>query len=108
MVALAGIVLTFLAGGKLNGHYLLQFYPLFLLVFLALLQLKRPVVNRIWIGCIPLMILLLPVESYLEYHRILKNKDITGTYFNGEGITVPQYIDAAYPGAAGQSERTQP
>jgi 4-amino-4-deoxy-L-arabinose transferase-like glycosyltransferase len=100
VVALAGIVLTFLAGGKLNGHYLLQFYPLFLLVFLSLLQLKRPVVNRIWIGCIPLLILLLPVESYLEYYRILKNKDMTGTYFNGEGITVPQYINAAYPGVS--------
>jgi 4-amino-4-deoxy-L-arabinose transferase-like glycosyltransferase len=97
VIALAGIVLTFLAGGKLNGHYLLQFYPLFLLVFFSLIQLKKQSANRIWIGILPFLVFLLPVESYLEYYRILKNRAEAGTYFNGEGITVPKYIDSAYP-----------
>lgn len=100
LVSLAGVVLTFLVGGKLNGHYLLQFYPLFLLVFVSLLQLKRPAANRMWIGIIPFLVLLLPVESYLEYNRILRRKAMAGTFFNGEGITVPKYINSEYPGVS--------
>ena len=32
------------------------------------------------------------MESYLEYYAILKNKVEKGTFFNGEGIEVPRYI----------------
>lgn len=100
VVSLAGILLTFLAGGKLNGHYLLLFYPLFLVVFLTVLELKRPKATRIWAGILPLLVLLLPVESYLEYSRILKHSMQTGTFYNGEGISVPKYIQSEYPDAS--------
>ncbi len=36
--------------------------------------------------------LLMPVETYLEYGNIIKNKITKGTFFNGEGISVPAYV----------------
>jgi len=38
------------------------------------------------------LLLLLPAESYLEYGNIIKTKINHGTFFNGEGISVPNYI----------------
>jgi len=39
-----------------------------------------------------IVLLLIPVESYLEYYNIVKHKIERGTFYNGEGITAPQYI----------------
>ena len=39
-----------------------------------------------------LLILLLPIESYREYFMIMVHKKERGTYFNGEGIQVPQFL----------------
>ena len=38
------------------------------------------------------MIILLPIEAYLEYANIIKNKTEKGTFFNGEGFDVPRYF----------------
>ncbi|WP_047417025.1 glycosyltransferase family 39 protein [Cellulophaga sp. Hel_I_12] len=93
-VAIIGIVLSFIKGGRLNGHYLIQLYPsLLILVFVfisAIPSLKRATYKPLF----ALLLLLIPMESYLEYVAILKNKIDKGTFYNGEGIEVPRYISA--------------
>jgi hypothetical protein len=39
-----------------------------------------------------ILLFLIPMESYLEYGNIIKNKIERGTFFNGEGFSVPKYI----------------
>ncbi|WP_343488155.1 glycosyltransferase family 39 protein [Allomuricauda sp. d1] len=87
-----GIVFSFLQTGKINGHYLILIYPpLLLLIELSvskigwLKKLNRPSILLI-------VFLLLPMEAYLEYYNIIKNKVQNDTFFNGEGINVPKYI----------------
>jgi 4-amino-4-deoxy-L-arabinose transferase-like glycosyltransferase len=96
LASLLGIVAAFWAGGKLNGHYLLQYYPLCLVVFFGLLEVKWPAVVRGWVAGLPILILLLPVESYLEYGRLARHYHKTGQFYNGEGVAVPHYIQSRY------------
>ncbi len=91
LVAIA-VVFSFLKGGRLNGHYLIQLHPVFVIlvgVFISSLTfIKRIKFKPILV----FLLLLLPAESYLEYFNIVKNKIERGTFYNGEGFTVPQYI----------------
>ncbi|MDT0606569.1 ArnT family glycosyltransferase [Croceitalea rosinachiae] len=92
VAATLGILISFLQAGKVNGHYLIQLYPsLVLLVGLTLYQLKF-----LWgINYKPYVLLfcfLLPVETYLELGNIIRNKANKGSFFNGEGIDVPNYF----------------
>ncbi|MCO5724498.1 ArnT family glycosyltransferase [Robiginitalea marina] len=96
LATLLGIVAAFWAGGKLNGHYLLQFYPLFLVVFFGVLEVKWPSAIRGWVAGLPILILLLPIESYLEYGHLSRHFQRTGKLYNGEGIAVPQHIRSRY------------
>ncbi len=92
VVTIIGLLFSFLKGGRINSHYLIQLYPP-LLIVVALVLAKN--LGRIGKKAIPWIfgvVLLLPVESYLEYINILKNKNQKGTFYNGEGFTVPAYL----------------
>ena len=92
LAILAGIVVSFLQTGKINGHYLIQLYPfLLLLLGIALNKLKSPKNPNIGY-MVFFAALLIPFESYKEYANIIQNKAQKGSFYNGEGFTVPQYL----------------
>lgn len=87
------IVFSFIRGGRINGHYLIQFHPVFMMLFAIFIS-QIPFPNK-W-NYKPyaiVILLLLPMESYLEYGNIIKTRITKGTFFNGEGISVPRYIE---------------
>ena len=92
LLASIGVLLSFVKGGRINSHYLIQLYPIILIpIALVVSQfgflegLKK---RTYWL----LLLFLLPMESYLEYYAIVKHKIEKGSFFNGEGFAVPQYI----------------
>ena len=87
----AGVVFSFLKSGKVNGHYLMQLYPI-LLVLIGVALTNAIVFKSKYYPIILVLAFLMPAESYKEYYAIIKNKVTHGTYFNGEGISVPNYI----------------
>ncbi len=91
VIAICGVLISFMKVGRVNGHYLIQLYPLFLLLLAMALHRALP---RTWSVVLPVLAMLLPLESYKEYRDIYLHKEKTGTYFNGEGITVPRWIEA--------------
>ena len=87
------IVFSFVKGGRINGHYLIQLHPTF--IILAALFISNISFLKKW-NYRPyafFLLILLPIESYLEYANIIKTKITKGTFFNGEGISVPNYIE---------------
>ena len=91
-LVVVAVVFSFLKGGRLNGHYLIQLHPVFILL-VAILISNLTFIRRIkFRSILYLLLLLLPAESYLEYFNVVKNKIEKGTFYNGEGFTVPQYI----------------
>ena len=90
LIVFSGIILSFVQAGKVNGHYLIQIYP-FILIPVGIAISKLPKIGKKYQ---PLLLLLLfvPMEAYLEYGNIISSKNEKGTFFNGEGIEVPQYI----------------
>ena len=86
-----GILLSFMQAGKINGHYLIQLHPLVLVPF-GMMASKIPAVKGNFRPMVYFLLLLLPMEAHLEYANILGNKIKRGTFYNGEGYTVPQYI----------------
>jgi len=91
-VAILGVLFSFIQGGRVNGHYLIQLHPL-LIVLVGILISKLPYLKTInYRPFVLFLLLLLPAEAYLEYVNIIKNKIQRGTFYNGEGITVPKYI----------------
>ncbi len=94
-IALAGVCFSFIKGGKVNGHYLIQLYPMLLLFFGAFVS-QVPFISKWKSGMIMLVLLfVLPLESYREYFAIYSHKQDRGTYLNGEGYSVPQYLKSA-------------
>jgi 4-amino-4-deoxy-L-arabinose transferase-like glycosyltransferase len=92
LLAFLGILFSFIKAGKINGHYLIQLYPIYV-IFIGIVLHKIVGLQKIkYKPLVLLLLLLLPVESYIEYFRIIKNKVDRGTYYNGEGIVVPQYL----------------
>ena len=94
LVALCGVLFSFVKGGRINGHYLIQIHPMLLIlvaiVLFKLTETYKPIIPKyVW-----LIALLIPAESYLEYTNILKTKYKRNTYFNGEGFSVPAFIKA--------------
>lgn len=90
-IACIGILLSYMQAGKVNGHYLIQLHPLVLVPF-GMMAAQLPAVKarvRPWIA---VLLLLVPMEAHLEYANIIGNKLKRGTFFNGEGFTVPQYL----------------
>ena len=92
LVAIIGVLMSFVKGGRINGHYLIQLHPMLLILVAIVTQklttdfkLKAP-------KYILLIVLLIPAESYLEYANIIKNNYERKTFFNGEGFSVPSFI----------------
>ena len=92
IASIAGLLLSFLKGGRINSHYLIQLYPTLLVLVAITLSSELNKVKKKTIPWILGIILLLPMESYIEYWRIVQNKVQKGTFYNGEGFTVPQYL----------------
>ena len=91
-LAIVGVLWTFIQSGRINTHYLIQLYPpLVVLLAAAFGPGLTPGISRYrWV--LPVILLLLPVESYREYVHILKYRQERGTFFNGEGFSVPAYL----------------
>ncbi|MDC6385173.1 glycosyltransferase family 39 protein [Muricauda sp. SK9] len=90
-VVIIGILLSFMQTGKVNGHYLIQLYP-FILIPLGVAFGKLPKLKKSYRPLIIALLFLIPMESYLEYVNIVSNKIKKGSFYNGEGIDVPNYI----------------
>jgi hypothetical protein len=92
LVAIFGVLVSFIKGGRVNGHYLIQVYPMLLLLvaFVAhhLTIQYKPKIPAYFI----FLFLLIPMESYVEYGNIIKNKIQRNSFYNGEGFSVPKFI----------------
>ncbi len=91
LVAIIGVLLSFIKGGRINSHYLIQLYPMLIVlvgITLAQIYILKKLNPKIFLW----VLLALPIESYLEYYAVIKNKLERGTFYNGEGITVPQFL----------------
>jgi hypothetical protein len=93
LIIFAGIMLSFTQTGKINGHYLIQVYPFVLIPFGIMIGKLIPP-KKIFKPLAIVLLLLLPMEAYLEYVNIVGNKMEKGSFFNGEGVDVPKYIEA--------------
>lgn len=91
IVVVVGILLSYIQAGKVNGHYLIQLYP-FVLIPLAMAVAKLPFITEKYRPLIIALLILIPMESYLEYANIISNKVQKASFYNGEGIDVPRYI----------------
>jgi hypothetical protein len=91
LLSTIGVLGSFVMAGKVNGHYLLQCYPL-IFILCAWIGPERYLSSKKAIGLFVIFCVLLPFESYKEYGAIYKNKQVHGTYYNGEGIEVPAYL----------------
>lgn len=92
ILCLIGILLSFLKGGRVNSHYLIQLYPPLLILIAVVWKDEINGVSKKAIRWLIPLMLVLPIESYLEYSNIVSNKVKEGTYFNGEGFRVPEYL----------------
>lgn len=86
------ILFSFIKGGRINGHYLIQLHPIFI-VLVGIVISKIEFLQKInYQRYIIYLLLLLPMEAYIEYVNVLRHKAERGSFFNGEGFTVPKYI----------------
>ncbi|MBT8283275.1 MAG: glycosyltransferase family 39 protein, partial [Muriicola sp.] len=92
VVVTLGVVLSFIKIGRVNGHYLMQLYPM-LLILTGIILSKTVKPRPKYFPFVLVLTFLLPVESYLEYYNVIKNKIEYGTFYNGEGFTVPHFIE---------------
>ncbi len=92
VVCILGLLISFLKGGRINSHYLIQLYPPLLIVVAAVLAKELSKIGRKATPWVLGVLFLLPVETYVEYANILKNKIQKDTFYNGEGFTVPAYL----------------
>ncbi|WP_291864974.1 glycosyltransferase family 39 protein [Maribacter sp.] len=92
LLVVFGILVSFIKGGRINGHYLIQLHPIF--IILVAIVVSKITFFKKWNyqTLVFFSLVLLPMESYLEIGNIIKNKIQRGTFFNGEGISVPKYI----------------
>jgi len=91
-IAVMGVALSFLKGGRINGHYLIQFHPIFLVLLALVLHSALPPLASKWRYFVLTLLLLAPLESYNEYVAVARYKIARGHFFNGEGFTVPAYL----------------
>jgi len=91
-VAVLSVLYSFYKGGRINSHYLIQLYPILIVpvsIFVSKVKLPLKFNYRPYLL---ILVLLLPVETYIEYSAIAKHKIKTGSFYNGEGFTVPEYL----------------
>lgn len=92
IITSAGILFSFIQVGKVNGHYLIQLYPT-LVILIAITVYKLDFLKTLKYKPLLLLIfLLIPIESYLELKHIIQHKISKGSFYSGEGITVPNYF----------------
>ncbi len=91
ILACLGTILAFVKSGRINGHYLILIYPI-ILPLLGILIAKPFLRSKKILAAAFLIFILAPAESYLEYYAVLKHKIERHTFFNGEGIAVPNYF----------------
>lgn len=92
IITVLSILFSFIKGGRINGHYLIQLHPIFI-VLVGILVSKIAYLQKLnYRQFVFFILLLIPAEAYLEYYRIAKHKIERGSFFNGEGITAPEYI----------------
>ena len=94
IVSIIGVLFSFLKGGRVNGHYLIQLHPMLLILVGVVVLRTLQIYHFKMTKYAALILLLIPVESYLEYINVLKNKMTYDTFYNGEGFAVPRYIEA--------------
>ena len=94
VIVMAGVMLSFIKGGRLNGHYLIQLYPILLILIGVFIGNIKTLISFRYQPIIGVILLLIPLESYMEYGAIIKNKISKGSFYNGEGIEVPKYLIA--------------
>jgi len=94
ILMLLGIVFSFFRIGRINGHYLIQIYPILLVLLVSVLaRIKwKQAGLKSWV--ILGLLLLAPMEAYLEAAAVIRHRSTRGTWFNGEGISVPVYLKA--------------
>jgi len=92
LAATLGTLLAFIKSGRVNGHYLILIYPQVLALLALFFQNKHLISGKKLLRYGGLLLVLIPIESYLEYAAIVKHKVQRGSFFNGEGIRVPQYF----------------
>jgi len=80
---LAGTIFTFYSSGTVNGHYLIEIFP-----FLTILLFGFTVRKELKYSYLKLapVILLLSVESFIEYYRIINQYSENSTFYNGRAF----------------------
>jgi len=81
---LISTLFTFYSSGTVNGHYLIQIFPFIAVLFLGF-TLKNELKFFTYLRA-ALLILLLSVESYIEYYRIIKQYSENSTFYNGKAF----------------------
>lgn len=92
IIAIIGVLFSFLKGGRINGHYLIQLHPMLLLLVAVVIHTISQTIHLKIPKYAAVILLLIPTESYLEYINIIQNKHDRNTFYNGEGFSVPKYI----------------
>ena len=82
---LLGTILSFFLSGKVNGHYLIEVYPFFLLLIFGLLV-KRQFKPSLIITTA--VVLLISYEAWKEYSNVAKQISKQSTPFNGKSFEV--------------------
>ena len=91
-LTILGILWTYIQSGRVNTHYLIQLYPpLLVILAVAFGSVLNPLIRRFPLAVLALLVLL-PIETYKEYADVLKYRRERGTFFNGEGFSVPAYL----------------
>lgn len=82
---LLGTIFTFSSSGSINGHYLIQVFPFISLMVLGIIIQKEfnPGLARL-----SLLILLISIESIIEYYRLATNYVQTSSLYNGNTFCV--------------------
>ncbi|MDG3583513.1 ArnT family glycosyltransferase [Galbibacter pacificus] len=91
VLSLIGVLISFIDAGKVNGHYLIQVFP-FLIVCLMIWLYNTRFKNYISLKLITILLIITPMESYVEYGT-LANRLVQGkTLYNEEGFEIPEYF----------------
>ncbi|MEO0525850.1 MAG: glycosyltransferase family 39 protein [Bacteroidota bacterium] len=94
LLAIIGVLISYLQGGRINGHYLIQIHPI-IIILIGIVVSKISLFQKFdYRPYIFFLLLLLPMEAYIEYVAVVRNKIEKGRFYNGEGIDVPSYIKA--------------
>lgn len=93
VLLLLGLLFSFVRSGKINGHYLIQVYPLILILISVIWAHYKENITPTIILIFLAIFLVAPLESYQEYRAIKQHRSTDGNWYNGEGFTVPQYIE---------------